>query len=105
MAKFHGKVGFVTTVETAPGVYSEVVTEKNHFGDVIRNTRRWEKGEGLNDNIQVTNQFSIIGDSFMLKNMSSLRYIEYMGQKWKVTSIEIVRPRLILTIGGLYNAT
>jgi hypothetical protein len=106
MAKFHGKIGYSKTTEseTAPGVFEEVITEYTYSGDVIRDTRRWEKSNNLNDNLNISNLFSVVGDWYSYENFSQMRYITYMGAKWKITSVEIQRPRLILTVGGVYNA-
>lgn len=103
MAKFHGKVGYIYTKETSPGVYTEVVTERDCVGDILRNNKRWEKSENLNDDITVSNTFSILTDEYINQNIKNLRYIQWMGAKWKVTSFEIQRPRIILTVGGVYN--
>ena len=103
MAKFHGKVGYIYTKETSPGVYTEVVTERDCVGDILRNNKRWEKSENLNDDITVSNIFSILTDEYINQNIKNLRYIQWMGAKWKVTSFEIQRPRIILTVGGVYN--
>ena len=103
MAKFHGAIGFVQIEETAPGVHSEVVTEREYYGDVIRNTRQWERTEHLNDDLAINNQFSIVGDAFAYGNFQSMRYIQWMGSYWKISNVEIQRPRLILTVGGIYN--
>ncbi len=104
MAKFSGKIGYANTVETAPGVWSETITEYTYYGDVLRNNKRWEKGEGLNDNLTISNQFSIIGDWPDYSNFAFMRYITWMNAKWKITSVEFQRPRLIVTVGGIYNA-
>jgi hypothetical protein len=104
MAKFHGVIGYVRTEETKPGVYEEKVTEYHYYGDVLRDTRRWEKSEGLNDNLNINNQFSIVGDWFSYENFSTMRYLTYMGTKWKITSVEVHRPRLMVNVGGIYNA-
>jgi len=103
MAKFHGKVGYIYTKETSPGVYTEVVTERDCVGDILRNNKRWEKSENLNDDITISNTFSILTDEYINQNIKNLRYIQWMGAKWKVTSFEIQRPRIILTVGGEYN--
>lgn len=103
MAKFHGKVGYIQTKETSPGVYTEVVTERDCVGDILRNNKRWEESENLNDNITISNRFSILTDEYINQNVKNLRYIIWMGAKWKVTSFEIERPRIILTVGGIYN--
>lgn len=103
MAKFYGKIGYAETKETVPGVYTETITERSYKGDVLRNTRRWESSENLNDNLNVNNLISIVADAFAYDNFFSMRYIEWMGSKWKITNVEVQRPRLILTIGGVYN--
>ena len=54
MAKFYGKVGYLSTEETSPDVYSEVLTERLYKGDVLRNQKRYQASEGLNDDVIVT---------------------------------------------------
>lgn len=103
MAKFYGVIGYAETKETAPGVWREVITERSYYGDVIRNTRRWEGSEHLNDDLNINNLISIVADAYANENFFAIRYITWMGSKWKVTNVEVQRPRLILTIGGLYN--
>jgi len=103
MAKFHGKVGFIKDQETTPGVHEEVPIEREYTGEVLRDNRSWEKSEGLNDDLKLTNRFSIIANEFAFNNIEFLRYIKWSGVAWKVTGIEIQRPRLILTAGGVYN--
>lgn len=104
MAKFYGAVGYAETVETSPGIWEEVITERKYKGDVIRNVRRLENPGQVNDNINVSNEISIVADAFANGNFFSIRYAEFMGAKWKVTSVEVKLPRLILTLGGVYNA-
>lgn len=103
MAKFYGPIGFAVTTEKASGVYSEDITEKYYSGDVLRNTRRLEPGENLNDEITINNIVSIVADPFANQNFHTMRYVGWMGAKWKVTNVEVQRPRLLLTIGGIYN--
>jgi len=103
MAKFYGEIGYAETTETAPGVWTDVVTERKYFGDVIKNTRRLEAGEGLNDNLTINNMVSIVADPFAYQHFHAMRYVKWMGALWKVTNVEVQRPRLILTIGGVYN--
>lgn len=103
MGKFYGKVGYLTTTETQPGVWTEDIVEKNYYGDVSKKMSKWQVGEGLNDDKTYSAEISIVADAFAYENFSNIKYIEFMGAKWKVNSIEIQRPRLILTMGGLYN--
>lgn len=105
MAKYHGKVGFVTFKETAPSVMTEIPVEREYFGDVLRSTKRWEKGEHLNSNLQINNQISIVADAYARDNLFAIRYISWMGSNWEVTSVDVQYPRLVLTIGGVYNGT
>lgn len=103
MAKYYGVIGYAETVETAPGVYEEQITEHNYYGELVRNTRRLQTSDQVNDNINIANEISIIADPFATQNFHAMRYIEFMGAKWKITNVEVRYPRLILTIGGLYN--
>lgn len=104
MAKFYGLIGYANTVETAPGVYEEQITTKEYYGDLLRNSRKLQtSSDSLNDNINVANEISILADPFANNNFHSMRYVEFMGSKWKITSVDVQFPRLILTIGGVYN--
>ena len=103
MAKFYGKVGFLRTEESAPDVYSEVLTERLYKGDVIRNQKRYQSSESLNDDVVLSNNISIVADDYANENVFAIRYVMYQGVPWKVTNAEIQRPRIILTLGGKYN--
>lgn len=103
MAKFFGKIGYAETVETTPGVWEEKITEREYFGDLIRNTRSLQSGEKLNDNINISNEISIVADPFAYENFHSMRYVEFMNATWKIESVDVQYPRLTLSIGGLYN--
>ena len=103
MAKFFGAIGYAVTSETKPGVYEEQIIEREYFGDVNRNIRKLENSEHLNDDINVSNEISIVSDPFANENFYSMRYAEFMGTKWKITAVEVKYPRLILTLGGVYN--
>ena len=98
MNKFYGKIGYAISEETVPGVWVERIVERSYYGDVIRNIRRLQSSENLNDNINISNEISIVADAFANQNFHSMRYVEYMGTKWKVSSIEVKYPRLILKI-------
>lgn len=104
MAKWFGVIGFAETVETKPGVWEERITERKYYGDVIRNTRRLQSTDKLNDNIDISNEISIVADPFANNHIYAMRYVEYMGARWKVSTVDASqRPRLTLSIGGLYN--
>lgn len=103
MAKFFGAIGYAETKETTPGVWEEQITERTYYGDLIRNTRRLQTSDKLNDDINITNEISIVADPFVYQNFHSMKYVIFMGAKWKIESVEVQYPRLILTIGGVYN--
>ena len=103
MAKFYGQLGYAVEHETAPGVYKPTITEHSYYGDVVRNTRRLESADKINDNVVVSNSVSIVADAFAYDHFFAIRYVRWMGVLWKVTNVEVQRPRLILTIGGVYN--
>jgi hypothetical protein len=103
MAKFHGKIGYAQSVLTAPGVYTDEITEREYYGDVIRESKQWTGRDQVNDNLVVNNRISVVADDFATDNFSAMRYVIWTGVYWKVNSVEIQRPRLILSLGGVYN--
>lgn len=104
MAKWHGKIGYIETVETAPGVWLPQTTERTYSGQIVRANTRWQQStESTNDDLNVNCQISILADPFAYHHFSSMKYIELMGAKWKITTVEPAYPRLILSIGGVYN--
>lgn len=101
--KWFGTIGYADQVETKPGVWEDEITEREYFGDLTRNTRRLQMTDKLNDDIEISNEISIVSDPYANENFHSMRYAMYMGTKWKITSVEVQYPRLILSLGGIYN--
>lgn len=101
--KFCGNIGFAETVKTRPGVWEERITERRYFGDITRNLRRLQDNAKVNNDINISNEISIVADPFAKENFHAMRYVDFMGAKWKIESVEVQYPRLILSIGGLYN--
>lgn len=104
MAKFCGIIGFAETKETADDFWKDVIVERKYFGDQTRNFSQRRNSGNVNDDIDVSNTISIIADPYANRNLHAIRYVVFMGTKWKVTGVEVQYPRLILTIGGVYNA-
>ena len=103
MAKWYGKIGYAENVEKEPGDWIEEIVERPYYGDIIKNTRLLQNSGGLNDNINIANQISIVADPYATNHIFAMRYVEFQGAKWKVSNVEVQYPRLTLTVGGLYN--
>lgn len=103
MAKFYGAIGFVNTVETSPGIWVEEVEERNYYGDILRIAHRHQVVDKLNDDVTINNQISIVSDPYAYENFFAMKFVRWMGSPWKITNVEVQRPRLVLTLGGLYN--
>lgn len=103
MPRYYGKVGYGTPVETKPGIWEDVIVEKSYFGDVVRNIRQLREGEYVNDDLSVNNSISIVADAYANANFFNIRYVEWVGTLWTVSDVEVRSPRLLLTLGGVYN--
>ncbi|QFP95407.1 hypothetical protein SEA_MAKAI_15 [Arthrobacter phage Makai] len=104
MARFYDDVGFAqVNVETAPGVWEDVIIERKFFGDVLRNTRKLDTGAQVNNDISVGNSISIMADDDAFAHFFNMRYVKWMGTRWIVSDVEVAPPRLILRLGGVYN--
>lgn len=103
MAKWFGKIGYAETVETKPGVWEEKITPREYYGDLLRNSRRLQSTDQVNDDINISNEISIVADPYANEHFYAMRYAEFSGAKWKITNVEVQYPRLILTLGGVWN--
>lgn len=103
MAKYAGLVGYVTQEETKPGVWTPVENPRRMRGDVIRLSSSSQNGNKINDDITLNHRVSLVGDAYAFGNYYNIRWIEIDGLKWEVSSVEVQRPRLIVSIGGLWN--
>ena len=103
MARFYGLVGYATVEETSPGVWEDVIVEKSYYGDVLHNTRSNQSGEQLHDDITVGIRISIVADAYAYDHFFKMRWIEWAGVRWVVKDVEVENPRLILSLGGVYN--
>ncbi len=103
MAKFFGKIGYEVSEKTAPGVWTPTIVEREYCGDLTRNTVRQESANQVNANINIANTISIVADPFAYENFHAMRYVEFMGAKWCINNVEVQYPRLLLTVGGVYN--
>lgn len=102
MAKFYGKIGYVKTVETERGIWEEQIIERTYGGDITSRRIRYENHEKINDDVVFNKTISVIVDPYAIENYGYIKYVEYFGAKWKVTSIDVELPRIILTTGGVY---
>ncbi len=105
MAKIYCKLGYAPTEESEvqPGVWSTKPEERNAVGELIKNSRRLESSDKVNNDIVLSNQVRILADPYAIQNFKNIKYVEFMGTAWKVTNVEVQYPGLILTLGGVYN--
>ena len=103
MAKWYGNIGFSETVEVEPGIHDQRYTDRKYYGELVRNTSKFQTSGGVNDNVNVYTELSIVSDPYANANFLRMRYVEMYGAKWKINNVEVKYPRLILSIGGVYN--
>lgn len=105
MNRFSGKVGYMIQKEDPNQLgcwYTEIVA-KQHSGNILSNQQRNSDAGKVNDDVVITNKFSIIANPFASKNYHNAKYVEYRGTKWEVSTVEYAYPRIILSVGGVYN--
>lgn len=104
MNKWCGKIGFTYSGEIEPGLWAEnKIVERQYFGDIISNRWRRENSGGVNENINISNQISIVADPYARDHVSAMTWIEFSNEKWKITDVDVQPPRLVISIGGVYN--
>lgn len=103
MARFFDKVGYELPGTLVNGVWTADIIERDHYGEVLDATRSLEPSDKVNDDFRLQNRISIVADAFALQNFAYIKYVSWMGARWEAASVAIARPRLILTLGGVYN--
>ena len=103
MARFYGKIGFAEQKEVKPDVWKDVIVERPYVGSFVRNTIRWNQGSEINDDVRLDEAVSIISDPYILQHSAVIRYVDWQGTKWKIMSIQINYPRVILQLAGEYH--
>lgn len=104
MARFHDKVGFlIPTSDLETGMASSEPVERPYYGRILEHTRRWSSNEHVNDDLVLSNQIAITANDYAFKHMSSIAYVHWMHGWWKVESIRVKAPEIVLTLGGVWN--
>ena len=102
MNKFYGTVGFEVTEETSPGIWEAHTVEHGYSGDLIRHIDRYDSGNKVNANYSINNQISIVCDPYALENFQFIKFVRFLGTAWRVSSVEVNYPRLLLNLGEVY---
>lgn len=104
--RYYDDVTFVIQKEDpeAPGNWKEYKIVKPYMGEWKRVESKWIAGDKVNDDKRINNQLEIIADSFALANWTNIRCVKWRGLEWAVPTATLRPPRVVLEIGGLYNA-
>lgn len=103
MNQFVGVIGYANQVETSPGIWRDQISEISVRGTILKNIRRWNEQESATDNLTLQSRFSVIAPPKLVATAATMRYITVDGHSWEVTSFEIEHPRIVISIGGIYN--
>ena len=103
MAKYSGMIGYASLTFDGVDKYTNEIVERKVHGDLLKDYYKQDRADKVIDDINIINRISIVADPYASKNFHSMKYATYMGTKWKITSVEVSYPRLILTLGGEYN--
>lgn len=101
--RYSGKIGYATKVETAPGVWEDVITEREHVGEVIQRTERLDQANSVIPSYRTTTSFSVLSDGVLKERYSDVRYISWKGIRWSVSSVIHKFPRMEMFVAEEYN--
>lgn len=104
MAKYSGLVGYVTEEEISPGVWQPKNNSRKMRGDIIRQTSNNQNDMKVNNDTTLSHRVSLVGDAYAFSNYYDIKWIDIDGYRWKVSSVEVQRPRIIVSLGGPYTA-
>ena len=103
MAKFYGKIGFAERATLRPSVTVPTIVERYYAGDLVKNYAKQKSQEAAVDDFTFDNDISIVADPYAMNHFSTMRYVEFMGTRWKVQGVTVEYPRLRISFGGVYD--
>lgn len=102
--KFYGIIGFYfDDVETSPGIWTEGIVEQKYRGDITESRMNWRDRQPPGDSLVVKNTLRIVADAYATKNWTAIKYVILGGVKFRVDTVTLKHPSLILEIGGKYD--
>lgn len=101
--RYAGKIGFATKVELSPGVWDETIDERDYLGDVLQSTERLNSSEAVLPKYTTTTSVSVLSDGVLKERYSDVRYVNYLGVNWAISSIIHKYPRIEMFLGEAYN--
>lgn len=69
----------------------------------LRNVQASWSQQSMNDTVRARHVLSVVTPEKSTIDFNAVVYVVWFNQKWTVTSIQYKRPRVELTLGGLYN--
>jgi hypothetical protein len=103
MTRFRDKVGYVSQGSLVDGVQEVIVTERVYKGEVLEATSSLQDGEKVNDDIRLQDRISVLADAYGLENFSRIKFVVRMGIPWIAQTVRVERPRIIISLGGVYH--
>jgi hypothetical protein len=105
MARYYGTIGYASSTESAPGsgVWSDVIEKRSYFGDLLRSSSASRDAETLNKDIIIGNYISVVADEYAINHFSQIKFVELAGHYWEVVRVDVQSPRLLITLGSVYN--
>ncbi len=113
MAKFTGELVVINDYkDDGTGVYEPVKKSFPIAGDLLHQYIKTDSGEKINDDLTISNRFSILASPSLISFISysdgsqlpiTSMYIRYFGVNLKITNIELSPPRVIFTAGGIMH--
>ncbi len=103
MSKFSGTIGIKRDdIETAPGIFESTIEEVEVVGEIRNQVARWQ-GHEQRETVSARHVLSIVTPEDSIIDFTEVVYIIWQGRKWSAVAIQYKRPRVELTLGGLYN--
>ncbi len=103
MTRFRGSIGINRgSVETSPGIFEPSIEELEVTGEMRNPSARWPAHQ-QGGSVSARHALSIVTPEDSIVDYTEVVYVIWQSQKWSVVSIQYKRPRIELTLGGLYN--
>lgn len=101
--KWFGEIGYFEETENVDGVTTNTFQTQQYYGDIIKNYKTNTDAGTVNEDFDVNNRISVVADPYLIGHFHRIAWITFMDVKFKVHSVELQYPRLIVSLGGVYR--
>lgn len=101
--KWFGEIGYFVESNNVDGIVTDSFITQQYYGDIIKDYKTNTSENAVNEDFELSNRISVVADPYLISHFHKIAWISFMETKFKVRSVELQYPRLIVSLGGVFR--